>query len=292
MLGAMDSKVPLSAVTGRLPELFSWLRKRSSLVAGSSILSTMLLLAVAAPWISGLDPRSVTLGDRLLPWSSAHPFGTDLLGRDIFTRMLYGTRTSLTIGLCCAAMSALFGTAIGMVSAASRLSDAIVMRILDGVMSIPAVLLAIALMAIAGGSAKNVIIAVTIIETPNCARLVRGLLLSLRERPYVEAAIAAGSGQIRLLTRHMLPSLMAPLAVQATFIWAGSMLIEAALSFIGAGVPPSTPTWGNMIAESKSLWQLKPSLIFVPAMALSITILGVNLLGEGLRQLFDVKGKH
>jgi peptide/nickel transport system permease protein len=264
----------------------------AALIGGGALLAAMLLLAVAAPLLTRYDPRAVSLSDRLLPWGGAHPFGTDMLGRDIFARILYGTRVSLAIGFCCALMSSAFGTVIGMVSAASRLSDAIVMRILDAVMSIPAILLAIALMAISGGSAKNVVVAVTIVEVPRCARLVRGLMLSLRERPYVEAAIAAGSGQFRILTRHMLPSLMAPLAVQATFVWAAAMLIEASLSFIGAGVPPSTPTWGNMIAESKSLWQLSPALIFVPAAALSLTILGVNLLGEGLRRSFDIQRGH
>ncbi|WP_157218626.1 ABC transporter permease [Flavisphingomonas formosensis] len=273
----------------RIRFAFRGLLRNRPLAAGAAILTAILLLAIFAPLIAGHDPRAVSVGDRLLPWGADHLLGTDMLGRDIFARILYGARVSLLIGGCCALLSCLFGTVIGMISASSRLSDAIVMRVLDGVMSMPAVLLAIALMAIAGGSATNVIVAVTIVETPRCARLIRGLMLSLRERPYVEAAIAAGSGQIRLLTRHLLPSLMAPLAVQATFIWAASMLIEAALSFIGAGVPPSTPTWGNMIAEARSLWQVKPALIFVPAAALSLTILGVNLLGEGLRQAFDVK---
>jgi peptide/nickel transport system permease protein len=283
----MAIEAPPSA--SRLRSTGTLIARNHTLALGAAILGTMLVLAIAAPLIAGHDPRAVAVGDRLLPWSDEHLFGTDMLGRDIFARILYGARTSLLIGSCCALLSSLFGTVLGMISAASRLSDAIVMRILDGVMSIPAVLLAIALMAIAGGSAGNVIVAVTIVETPRCARLIRGLLLSLRERPYVEAAIAAGSGQVRLFIRHLLPSLMAPLAVQATFIWAAAMLIEAALSFIGAGVPPSVPTWGNMIAESRSLWQIKPALIFVPAIVLSITILGVNLLGEGLRRAFDVK---
>ena len=230
--------------------------------------------------------------NRLLPYSRAHLLGTDQLGRDIFSRILYGARVSLLIGFSCALLTSVFGTAIGMVSATSRLSDAIVMRIMDGVMSMPAILLAIAMMAIAGGSAGTVIAAVTIVETPRCARLIRGLMLSLRERPYVEAAIAAGSGRVRLITRHILPSLWAPLAVQATFNWAAAMLIEAGLSFIGAGLPPEVPTWGNMISDGKSLWQIMPHLIFLPALALSITILGVNLVGEGLRRAFDIKRGH
>lgn len=261
-----------------------------AIVGGTSILSVIFLVALAAPLIAPFDPRAIDLPARLLPWSGEHLLGTDMLGRDNFSRIIYGARVSLLIGFFSALISSILGTVIGIVSASSRISDAIVMRILDGVMSIPATLLAIALMAIAGGSVSNVVLAVTIVETPRCARLARGLMLSLRERPYVEAAIAAGSGRVKLLVRHLLPGLMAPLAVQGAFIWAAAMLIEAALSFIGAGVPPSTPTWGNMIAESKGLWQLKPSLIFMPAIALSITILGVNLLGEGLRRAFDVKG--
>jgi peptide/nickel transport system permease protein len=271
----------------RLPRLPA--NANPALVAGAAILLFILLVAIAAPVIAPYDPLAVTLGDRLLPWGGAHLLGTDMLGRDILSRVIYGARTSLAIGFCCATLSTLIGTLIGMASAATRLGDAIIMRVLDGVMSVPAVLLAIALMAIAGGSATNVIIAVTIVEIPRCARLARGLMLSLRERSYVEAAIASGTGSFGLLIRHLLPNLMAPLAVQAAFVWAASMLIEATLSFIGAGVPPSTPTWGNMVAESKALWQLRPSLIFLPAAALTLTILGVNLLGEGLRRTFDVK---
>lgn len=288
---AMEAQTPAAPPSTDAPPrrlARSW-RPNGALLGGSVILATMLSLAVLAPVIARHNPQAIVIDARLLPWSANHPLGTDMLGRDNFARMLFGARVSLFIGFSCAAFSTVIGTSVGMLSASSRLADAIVMRVLDGVMSIPAVLLAVALMAIGGGSAGNVVVAVTIIEVPRCARLVRGLMLSLRERPYVEAAIAAGSGHIRLLMRHMIPNLMAPLMVQAAFIWAAAMLIEAGLSFIGAGVPPSTPSWGNMIAESKSLWQLKPALIFVPAAALSITILGVNLLGEGLRRLFDLK---
>lgn len=269
--------------------VWRWIAGHRALAAGTALLAMLLLLTLCAGAITPYDPQGVSLDERLAPWGGRHLFGTDMLGRDILARILYGTRVSLLIGFCCAVLSSVLGAIIGMVAAATRLTDAIVMRLLDGVMSVPAILLAIALMAIAGGSAQNVIIAVTIVETPRCARLIRGLMLSLRERPYVEAAIAAGSGQFRLFTRHLLPSLLAPLAVQGTFIWAAAMLIEAALSFIGAGVPPNIPTWGNMIAESRSLWQLKPALIFVPSAALALTVLAVNLVGEGLRGLFDIK---
>jgi peptide/nickel transport system permease protein len=259
---------------------------------GSLIMLVMVTAAIAAPLITGQDPRAIDVANRLSPRSMAHLLGTDELGRDIFARILFGARISLLIGFSCALLTSVFGVAIGMVSASSRLSDAIVMRVMDGVMSMPAILLAIALMAIIGGSAGTVIAAVTIVETPRCARLIRGLMLSLRERPYVEASIAAGSGRVRVIVRHILPSLWAPLAVQATFNWAAAMLIEAALSFVGAGLPPEIPTWGNMIADAKSLWQIMPGLIFMPAIALSLTILGVNLVGEGLRHAFDIKRGH
>jgi peptide/nickel transport system permease protein len=272
--------------------LFASTRANPSLAVGGAIMLFMLTAAVAAPLLTNQDPRAIDVANRLLTRDAAHLLGTDQLGRDILARILYGARISLMIGFFCALLTSVFGVAIGMVSASSRLSDAIVMRIMDGVMSVPAILLAIALMAIAGGSAGTVIAAVTFVETPRCARLIRGLMLSLRERPYVEAAIAGGSGRIQLMVRHILPSLWAPLVVQATFNWAGAMLIEAALSFIGAGLPPAVPTWGNMIAEAKTLWQIMPGLIFMPAAALSLTILGVNLVGEGLRQTFDMKRGH
>ena len=271
-----------------------WMRARQnpSLATGCIIMIIMVTAAIAAPLIARQDPLAIDVTGRLSPRSAAHLLGTDELGRDIFARILYGARISLLIGFSCAFLTSIFGVAIGMVSASSRIADAIVMRIMDGVMSMPAILLAIAMMAIMGGSAWTVIAAVTIVETPRCARLIRGLMLSLRERPYVEAAIAAGSGRMRVMVRHILPSLWGPLAVQATFNWAAAMLIEAALSFVGAGLPPEIPTWGNMIADAKSLWQIMPGLIFMPAAALSVTILGVNLVGEGLRQAFDIRRGH
>jgi peptide/nickel transport system permease protein len=291
-VGAPPSEAIAAGSFGAVRRVVASARANPSLAIGGAIMLFMLAAAVAAPLVTGQDPRAIDVANRLLPRNAWHLLGTDQLGRDIFARILYGARISLMIGFSCALLTSIFGVAIGMLSASSRLSDAIVMRIMDGVMSVPAILLAIAMMAIAGGSAGTVIAAVTIVETPRCARLIRGLMLSLRERPYVEAAIAAGSGRIRLLMRHILPSLWAPLAVQATFNWAAAMLIEAALSFIGAGLPPEVPTWGNMIAEAKTLWQIMPGLIFMPAVALSLTILGVNLVGEGLRQTFDIKRGH
>jgi peptide/nickel transport system permease protein len=201
--------------------------------------------------------------------------------------VLYGGRVSLTIGVSSAALSALFGTAIGLLSAFGAVMDAVIMRVMDGIMSIPAVLLAIALMAVAGASVQNVILAVTIVESPRVARLIRGVVLSLKQQPYVDAAIAAGSSMPRIVIRHLLPGIVGPLIVQATFVWATAMILEAALSFIGAGTPPSVPSWGNIMSDGKALWQVKPFLIFIPAGFLSVTLLAVNLLGDGLRDLLD-----
>jgi peptide/nickel transport system permease protein len=261
--------------------------KRCGLWAGGSLLALMILIALLAPIVVSGDPRALSPGSRLLPPSALHWFGTDQLGRDLFVRVLYGARISLFVGFAVAFFSALIGTSIGMLSAASRRLDAVVMRVMDGVMSIPAILLAIALMAVAGGSVLNVIIAVTIVEIPRVARLIRSVVLSLREQPYVEAAIAAGTTRPMIVIRHLLPGIVAPLTVQATFIWATAMILEAALSFIGAGTPPSTPSWGNMLADARALWQVRPTLIFFPAGFLFVTLLAVNMLGDGLRDILD-----
>jgi peptide/nickel transport system permease protein len=263
------------------------LRRRGDIVVGGGLLACVILLALAAPLLTSVDPRALAPGSRLLVPSALHWFGTDQLGRDLFARVLYGSRISLLVGFSVAFLSSLIGTFVGLLSASDRRLDAIVMRTMDGVMSIPAILLAIALMAVSGGSVTNVIVAVTIVEVPRVARLVRGIALSLREQPYVEAAIAAGTSHARIVLRHLLPGVVAPLIVQATFVWATAMILEAALSFIGAGTPPTTPSWGNILADGRALWQIRPTLIFFPATFLFITLLAVNMLGDGLRDVLD-----
>ncbi len=258
---------------------------------GALLLGTMILIALICPYLTPVDPRAMSPGQRLLAPGAAHWFGTDQLGRDLFARVLYGARVSLLVGASVAFLASLLGTIVGMVSASNRRLDAVVMRVMDGVMSIPAILLAIALMAVTGGSVGNVITAVTLVEIPRVARLIRGTVLSLREQPYVEAAIAAGTSAPRILVRHLLPGIVPPLLVQATFVWATAMILEAALSFIGAGTPPTTPSWGNIMADGKALWQVRPSLIFIPAGFLSLTLLAINLLGDGLRDLLDPRQK-
>jgi peptide/nickel transport system permease protein len=209
------------------------------------------------------------------------------LGRDIYSRVMYGARVSLTVGFGVAVFASLIGLVIGLVSGMVRWSDGIIMRVIDGMMSIPPILLAIALMALTRGSMGNVILAITIAEAPRVARLVRGVVLSLREQPYVDAAIAAGTRMPKLIFKHILPNMLAPIIVQATYICASAMITESILSFIGAGIPPSTPSWGNIMAEGRSLWQVKPFIIFFPAVFLSLTVLAVNLLGDGLRDALD-----
>ncbi len=266
-----------------------FLRDHPGAAAGAGLLTLMLLISVLAPVLGTIDPRALSISDRLAGPSSEHIFGTDQLGRDLYSRVLYGGRVSLTVGFFAALLSCIAGTLVGLISASFRMLDGLMMRIMDGLMSIPAILLAIALMAVAGASVQNVILAVTVVETPRVARMVRGVVLSLRELPYVEAAIASGSTSIQIMFRHLLPGLTGPIAVQATFCWAAAMLIEAALSFIGAGTPPSIPSWGNIMSDGKALWQIKPELIFLPAVFLSATVLGVNLLGDGLRRALDPK---
>jgi peptide/nickel transport system permease protein len=278
---------PLPRQLRAAPVSLSWFRERPKIAVGGAILIVMLLIALFAPLLGATDPRALSVGDRLRPPSAEHWLGTDQLGRDLYSRVLYGARVSLAVGFFAALFSSLAGAAMGLISASSRRLDALIMRVMDGLMSIPAILLAIALMAVAGGSVENVILAVTIVEIPRVARMIRGVLLSLREQPFVEAAIAAGSSGPKIMLRHLLPGAIGPLTVQATFVWGAAMLIEAALSFIGAGAPPSTPSWGNIMADGKALWQVKPDLIFLPAAFLSVTVLGVNLLGDGLRQALD-----
>jgi peptide/nickel transport system permease protein len=261
--------------------------KRLNIWIGGGLLGLMIMIALLTPFILSGDPRALSPGNRLLEPSELHWFGTDQLGRDLFLRVLYGARISLFVGFSVALLSALLGTFVGMLSAASRRLDAIVMRIMDGVMSIPAILLAIALMAVTGGSVFNVIVAVTIVEVPRVARLIRGIVLSLREQPYVEAAVSVGTPPAMIVIRHLLPGILAPLIVQATFVWATAMILEAALSFIGAGTPPTTPSWGNILSDARALWQIRPTLIFFPAGFLFVTLLAVNMLGDGLRDLLD-----
>ncbi len=262
-------------------------RRHPTALIGGVILILMVAIAILAPWMGTIDPQAVFPAKRLRPPSADFWFGTDMLGRDVYSRVVYGARVSLIVGLAVAALSTVLGLAIGLVTGYVRRLDAIVMRVMDGLMSIPSVLLAIALMALTKASIGNVIIAITLAEVPRVVRLVRSLVLSLREQPYVEAAIAAGTTLPRILMRHILPNIVAPLLVQGTYVCGSAMITEAILSFIGAGTPPNIPSWGNIMAEGRSLIQIAGYLIIFPGICLSLTVLAVNLLGDGMRDALD-----
>jgi peptide/nickel transport system permease protein len=263
------------------------LRRHPTVIAGSLILFAMASMALFAPYLGTIDPLHTEVVKRLRFPSETYWFGTDAFGRDVYSRTLYGGRVSLEVGLGVALLSTAAGLAVGLITGFSRLADSIIMRVMDGLMSIPPVLLAIALMALTKASLGNVVLAITISEVPRVARLVRGVVLSLREQPFVEAAMAAGTGFFRTLWRHILPNTIAPVLVQATFICASAMITEAVLSFIGAGTPPQIPSWGNIMAEGRSYFQIKPYLIIFPGIFLSLTVLAVNLVGDGLRDALD-----
>jgi len=287
----------LSVTSPALPDVLPPIRRRGrvrtmirrhpTIAMGAGLLGIVVFIAVFAPWLGTVDPTALAPAKRIRPPSETYWFGTDMLGRDVYSRVMYGARVSLIVGFAVALLSSGVGTFIGVVSGYVRWLDAVIMRIMDGLMSIPPILLAIALMALTRGSVQNVIIAISVAEVPRVARLIRGVVLSLREQPYVEAAIASGTRVPKIILRHILPNTIAPLTVQATYICASAMITEAILSFIGAGTPPTVPSWGNIMAEGRALWQVKPYIVFFPAVFLSVTVLAVNLLGDGLRDALD-----
>jgi len=284
---AIDVAAPIVAAPPRPRRLGEIVRRHPTIVAGAILLGIMVGMAVLAPWLGTVDPQALSPIRRLKPPQAAYWFGTDMLGRDVYSRVVYGSRISLVVGLSVAIFSSLVGLVIGLLTGFSRIADGIVMRIMDGLMSIPPVLLAIALMALTRASLQNVIFAITVAEVPRVTRLVRGVVLSLREQPFVEAAEAAGTGFLKTLRRHILPNTLAPLLVQGTFICASAMITEAVLSFIGAGTPPNIPSWGNIMAEGRSLFQVAYYIILFPGICLSLAVLSINLIGDGLRDALD-----
>lgn len=263
-----------------------FLRRHPTIVIGAILLLLVTLAAIIAPWVTR-DPILLEPINRLKPPSAEFWLGTDSLGRDVFARTVHGARISLLVGLTVAIISVLSGLVIGLLAGYFNRVDAVVMRIMDGVMAIPAILLAIALVALLGASVQVVIIAIAIPEIPRVTRLVRAVVLSVRDLPFVEAARSNGTRVAKLLRRHILPSTVAPLIVQGTFICASAILTEAGLSFLGAGTPPEIPTWGNMIASSRLYLQLAPWTIFAPGICLALVVLAVNLVGDGLRDRLD-----
>jgi peptide/nickel transport system permease protein len=263
------------------------------IVAISVICITLIAAsAIFAHWLAPHDPLQLAPALRLKPPSAEFPLGTDAYGRDLLSRILYGGRISLLIGIGAATISVVIGLAVGLVSGFFKWIDAVVMRVMDGLMAIPSILLAIAVISLSGASIKTVMVAIIIPEIPRVVRLVRSVTLSAREEPYVEAATAIGSSLPKILWRHLMPNTIAPLIVQGTYICASAILTEAILSFLGAGISPETPTWGNIMAESRSVFQIKPSLIFWPGLLLSIAILSINLIGDATRDALDPRMKQ
>jgi peptide/nickel transport system permease protein len=269
------------------PGAFGRIIRHPAIIAGSVILLLLVLAAILAPWLGTTDPQRLSPLRRLRPPSATQWFGGDLIGRDLYSRTVYGARISLIVGLSVAVLSISVGLVIGLLAGFVRWVDAVAMRVMDGMMAIPSILLAVALIALTGASLTNVIAAITVSEVPRVARLVRSVVISLKERPFVEAAVTVGTRFPALLWRHVLPNAMAPLLVQGSYIFASAVLIEAALSFIGAGTPPAIPSWGNMIAEGRVVFQIAPHIVLFPGIALAITVLSVNMIGDGLRDALD-----
>lgn len=266
--------------------------KRNPLVLiGGGLLALLIILAFTAPLYAD-DPGNMDPFKRLQPPSGEMWFGSDNLGRDVFARTIFGARISLVVGLASAACAALVGLLIGILAGYSRTFDNVMMRVMDGLMSIPTILLAIALISLTGPGIGILIVAIAIPETPAVARLVRSVVLSVRERPYVEAALCGGARLPKVLLRHIFPSTIPALMVQSATVCASAIMTEAALSFLGAGVPPDIPSWGNMIASSRLYLAIAPLTIFGPGVCLAITVLAVNLLGDGLRDMFDPRAKR
>lgn len=263
------------------------LRRYPTVTFGGATLVLIVLGTLCAPWITTYNPLDINPVGRMKPPSAEHLFGTDALGRDLFSRTLYGGRISLTVGIMVAFFASSAGILIGLISGYSRIADSILMRVMDALMSIPAILLAIALMAIANASVATIIFAITVVELPRVARLVRSVVLTIRNQAFIEAATVVGTPTWQILLKHIVPNTVAPLTVHATFICASAILIESLLSFLGAGTPPEIPSWGNSMAEGRIYFQIAPWIILIPGVFLAITVLAINLMGDGLRDMID-----
>ena len=280
------------AVTDDLPlparrfSLWTAIRRNPTITIGAVLLLILIVVAVIGPLFVG-NPLKIAPVNRLRPPSERWWFGTDQFGRDVFARTIYGARVSLIVGLSVAAFSSLLGLALGLACGYFRRIDGILMRIMDGIMANPTILHAIALITLTRPGLGIEIVAIVIPEVPRIVRVVRAVVLSIRSQPYIESAIAGGTRNMKLLTRHVLPNTLAPLIVQSTYVCASAMLIEAGLSFLGAGVPPEVPSWGNIIAQGRTFFQIAPWTILIPGVFLAITVLAVNLLGDGLRDRLD-----
>lgn len=278
-----ESFVPMS----NRQRMLRSLARNPSAVTGAVIVVLMLLVAFLAPYLAPYNPNQMDIANRLKAPSAAHLLGSDDFGRDILSRMIYGTQLSLTVGVAVVLLATLAGTVLGLLAGYFRRLDNLLMRVMDGLMAFPAILLAIAIMAALGSKEMNVIIAIAAVYTPRMARIVRGSALSVKRMEYVEAAAALGAGHGRIMFRHILPNCMSPIIVQATFIFAYAVLAEASLSFLGVGTPPPAPSWGNILADGRLYIRLAPWITVFPGTAIMATVLGLNLLGDGLRDVLD-----
>jgi peptide/nickel transport system permease protein len=293
--------VGLAAAAAPGREVGRRLLRNKSVTIGAGLVALMLLIALLAPLLGTIDPKAIdpTYRNKLpgtervvtLPGggtvTQSFWMGTDSLGRDIYSRVIYGARVSLIVGVAVAAIGSLIGLAIGLVAGYLRWVDVVVMRIMDGLMAIPAILLAIALVSVWGAGLVTVIFAIAVPDIPRVVRLVRSIVLSIREEPYVEAAISVGTPVRLILIRHVMPNTLAPMIVQSTFACASAILIEAILSFLGIGIPTDIPSWGNIMAEGRQLFRVYPHTILFPGVFLAVTVLAVNMLGDGLRDTLD-----
>jgi peptide/nickel transport system permease protein len=270
------------------PHWIVLLARRRTTVVGAVLMTLMIGVGVLAPLIGG-DPAHMDVAGRLAAPGRAHWFGTDDVGRDVWSRVVYGARLSLLVGVAVVVLSFVVGVVCGVVAGYYRRLDNVVMRVMDGLMAFPAIVLAIALMAALGPSVINVIVAIAVVYSPRVARVVRGSVLVIRETSYVEAARALGASDFTLIARHVLPNCLSPVIVQGSFVFAAAVLTEAALSFLGVGVPPYVPSWGVILAEGRLYIQQAPWLVLYPGVAIMLTIFGLNLFGDGLRDLLDPK---
>ncbi len=279
-------------------ELSDWQRlvrkfiKNPTAMMGLIILIIMIFMAIFAPLIAPYDPLEITPVDRLLPPGGEHWFGTDRMGRDIFSRVVFGSRISLVVGLSVVALTTLFGTLLGLLAGYYKRLDDLLMRILDGMMAFPGLILMIMIMAVMGRSLMNVVIALTIVYMPRMARVVRGAVLVQKEMTYVEAARAIGASNLRILLCHIPRNCIAPIIIQGTMIFAYVVLAESALSFLGVGVPPEIPSWGNVISSGKVFLRRAPWICFFSGAAISLCVLALNSIGDGLRDILDPRLNH
>jgi peptide/nickel transport system permease protein len=259
----------------------------TGLLAGVILAALVVLCALAAPIIATTDPTAIDPLARLQDPSAAHWFGTDAIGRDLFSRVIYGSRASLAIGVGASLAALAAGIVVGVLSGFFPAVDLVAMRCMDGLMAIPPILLAIALMTVMGGGVLTVIIAIAIAEVPRASRLVRAVTLVTKEEAYVQASITSGARPWNNIVRNIFPALLAPLVIHGTYVCSSAMLTESVLSFIGAGIPPTIPTWGNIMADGRALWQIKPGMVLLPAAALTIAVLAINMIGDAVRDVMD-----